>query len=200
MYLLAVLAALTSLVSAYTAPKDDLLVAMKTEVSHFNTPMPKNTLVTDITPSFSYNLGTASSDTLVATLKNWSFPTDVQVQMEMAAYATNEQFQTFSFTTSLKHTYYEQYIVSAKRILETITLAYMHVVITSDLVPQYTMVHVHKCHRCWLVARCCSTVTRQIERGLVPDELETVFVILQATAYDTFVKHFPTDVFLHYAT
>jgi hypothetical protein len=201
MYLLASLFAFASLVvAADTATKDDLLVAIKTEVSHFDTPMPKNTLVTNIHPVFSYNLGTASSDTLVATLKNWSLPTDVQVQMEMAAYATNEQFQTFSFITSLKHTYYEHYIVSAKHVLDTITLAYIHVVITSDLVPQYTMVHVHECHRCWVVARCCSTVTRQIERGLVPDELETVFVILQATAYDTFVKHFPTDVFLHYAS
>ncbi len=199
MYLLSSLFAFASLVVAYNSPKDDLLVAMKKEVSHFDTPMPKNTLVTHINPVFSYNVGTASSETIVETLRNWSFPQDVQVQMEMAAYATNEQFQTFSFTYSLKHTYYEQYIVSAKRVLDAITLAYMHVVITSDLVPQYTIVHVHECHKCWLVARCCSTTTRQIERGLVPEELETVFVILQATAYDTFIKNFPTDVFLHYS-
>ena len=196
MYLLA---ALVSFVFAYMAPKDDLFVAMKTELSHFDTPMPKNTLVTHINPVFSYNLGTASSETLVSTLRNWSLPQDVQVQMEMAAYATKEQFQTFSFTYSLKHTYYEQYIVSAKRVLDTITLAYIHVVITSDLIPQYTIIHVHECHRCWLVARCCSTATREIERGLVPDELETVFTILQATAYDTFINHFPTQIFLHYS-
>jgi hypothetical protein len=182
----------------WASVKDDLLVAMKTELNHFDIPMPKNTLVSDIVTNHSYSLRTASTDTLVPVLKAWNLPADIEVQMEMAAYATSEQFQTYSFTYSLQHTIYEQYILSAKNVNDTITLAYMHVGITSNLVQQYETVHVHTCHRCWLVAKCCSSSTSMIKRGLTASELETVMIILQATAYTTYVANFPTELFLYY--
>lgn len=183
---------------AWASIKDDLLVAMKTELTHFDTPMPKNTLVSDIITNHSYSLRTATTDTLVPVLKAWELPTDIEVQMEMAAYATAEQFQTYSFTYSVQQTQYEQYILSAKNVNDTITLAYIHVRITSNLVQQYETIHVHTCHRCWLVAKCCSSSTAMIKRGLTASELETVMVILQATAYTTFVANFPTELFLYY--
>ena len=192
------LALLSTLVIAFASIQDDLLLAMKKELSHFETVMPTNTLVTDITTNHSYSLRTTSSDHLLDTLTSWTLPKDVMVQMEMAAYATTEQFQSMSFVYMNHHTDYEQYIVSAKHVNDTITMAYIHAHITSSLVPLYTTVHVRSCHRCWLVAKCCSSATENIPRGLTSTELETVFTILQATAYETMEQEFPTHDFLHY--
>jgi hypothetical protein len=192
------LALLSTLLVAYASVQDDLLLAMRNELSHFDTVMPPNTLVTDITTSHSYSLRTTSTENLLDTLNAWTLPKDVMVQMEMAAYATSEQFQSMSFVYMNHHTDYEQYSVSAKHVNDTITMAYIHAHITSSLVPRYTTVHVRSCHRCWVVARCCSSATEHIPRGLTPTELETVFAILQATAYETLVHAFPTHDFLHY--
>lgn len=192
------LALLSTLVIVFASVQDDLLLAMKKELSHFETVMPTNTLVTDITTNHSYSLRTTSSENVLDTLTSWTLPKDVMVQMEMAVYATSEQFQSMSFTYMNHHTDYEQYIVSAKHVNDTITMAYIHAHITSSLVPQYTTVHVRSCHRCWLVAKCCSSVTEHIPRGLTSTELETVFTILQATAYETMEQEFPIHDFLHY--
>jgi hypothetical protein len=197
-YYIMLFALLSTLLVAYASVQDDLLLAMKNELANFDTVMPTNTLVTDITTDHSYSLRTTSTENLLDTLTSWTLPKDVTVQMEMAAYATSEQFQSMSFVDVNHHTDYEQYIVSAKHVNDTITLAYIHAHITSSLVPQYTTVHVRSCHRCWLVAKCCRSATEHIPRGLTPTELETVFTILQATAYETLVHAFPTHDFLHY--
>ena len=179
--------------------QEDLLIAMKNELSHYQVAMPTNTLVTDITTSHSYSLRTTNSSSLQRVLSLWDLPTDVRLQMDMAAYSFEEQFQTYSFSIGVSDkAYYEQYILSAKHVHQIITLAYIHAIIQAKLIPQWETVHTHTCHHCWIFFHCCSDATKQIQRGLTPIELETVMTILQASAYDTFTSSFPTEFFLHY--
>jgi len=106
--------------------QDDLIHSMQTKLQQFDIVMPKNTLLTNIVTNHSYSLRTTTSDTLQNVLSAWNLPKDVQMQMDMAAYATTEEFQTYSFSISGKqvpdYTSYEQYILSAKNVNQTITL------------------------------------------------------------------------------
>jgi hypothetical protein len=200
-YLIGVLAYI-SLSTAVLSVQDDLVQSMQTKLQEFNLPMPTNTLLTTFQTKHSYSLRTASSDSLQRVLSAWNLPSDVQLQMDMAAYATTEEFQTYSFSitgnNNPEQTSYEQYILSAKNVNQTITMAYLYANVQANIIPQYTIVHVHTCHRCWLFARCCSTATEQIKRGLTPSEVETIMTIVQVTAYHLFSTSFPTELFLHY--
>lgn len=189
-------------VPASVSVQDDLVRSMQTKLQQYNVPMPTNTLLNNIVTTHSYSLRTTSPESLQGVLSAWQLPADVQLQMDMAAYATTEEFQSDSFSiTGKQHpdqTSYEQYILSAKNVNQTITMAYIHATVHANIIPQYTTVHVHTCHRCWLLFHCCSDATEHIRRGLTPEELETVMNIVEATAYQTFERQFPTQIFLHY--
>lgn len=193
------LVSLVSILSlVYATIKDDLFVTMKRELGHSATVMPTNNVLSDITSIHSYDLNTADSDTLVAAIAKWNLPEDVSTQLAMAAYATTEEFQSYTFYMNPVHTYYEQYITAAKNVNMTITIAYMHAVVKAKLIQQYNTVSVRTCHKCWLVLTCCSSATAQIPRGVTSDEIKTMFSILKSTAYQSLLIDFPTQVFLHY--
>ena len=140
-----------SLSTAVLLIQDDLVQSMQSKLQEFDLPMPTNTLLTTIQTKHSYSLRTASSDSLQHVLSVWNLPSNVQLQMDMAAYATTEEFQTYSFSITGKNnpeqTSYEQYILSAKNVNQTITMAYIHAIVQANIIPQYTIVHVHTCHR-----------------------------------------------------
>ncbi len=192
----------TFVTNVTTNPKEDLLLAMKKELSSFETTMPPNPshLVTNIITTHSYGVETVTSIALQHVLNEWELPNDVKIQMDMAAYSFSEQFQTYSFSisTTTDDAYYEQYILSAKHIDENITIAFIHAQVSATLVQQWEIVHVHTCHKCYLFFHCCSDATNKIKRGNTPSEVETIMNIVQSTVYNTLVEFFPIQEFLYY--
>lgn len=189
-------------VSAYASPKDDLLVSMRNEMSRIAEPLPDHydTYMNHITTNHSYALGSATPDELDALITSWKLPADVTALFQQSAFATTAEFQTFTFRAAPSYTDFQEYLGAAKFVDGIIVMSYMHVLAAATPITQKNKVSVRTCHRCWLVATCCSSATAYVPRGFTAPEIELMLKTLRASAFNRLVADFPTSFLLTYRT
>jgi len=184
-----VLIALVVAVTAQGPSTSDLVVTMKAEAQKLSQAMPGDAaIMTNIQSTEDHNIGRTTSDGLMTFLNTWNVPADVKTKFQMAAFADSVNFETFTFSTTQSTTHLDEYVGATKNVNGIIVLGYMHVAATGTPVPQHDTVKIHECHRCWLVARCCSDHYEYPVRGFTEPELEAMIDIIRATAYAKLVS------------
>ena len=184
----------------WASPRDDLLVSMRKEMDRIAVTIPSTatTLMTNLQTAHAYKIAASSPDTLDELITTWKLPTDVTALLQQAAFATTENFQTFTFTASPSYTFFEEYLGASKFVDGIVTIAYMHVNATAKPIQQTRTISVRTCHKCWLVLTCCSSANAVIPRGVTAAEIEIMMTTLRATAFKRLESDFPTTTFLNY--
>lgn len=182
------------------SPKDDLLVTMQDELRHLAEPLPAetNTLISKFSTDHSYDIGSTTSEGLDPFLTTWKLGEDITALFQQAAFATTEQFESFTFNAAPSYVFFEEYLGAAKNVNGTIALAYMRASASATPITQTNTVSVRNCHTCWLVMKCCSSASVKVPRGFIASEIEIMRSSLRATVYQRFVHDFPTKTFKSY--
>ena len=128
---------------------------------------------------------TVAMTDLDATLASFGLPASVQSRFKEVLISPSVEFETFhvSVSANVASGRVEEYVGAARNVNGKANLAYMHVVATAALNPQYNRIKEKKCHHCWLVARCCHDEYVLHERGFTVSEIQRISTGLRAFAY-----------------